>query len=428
MTIFTDKILSNLDNLLSRLSSDTPSLLCAVSGGPDSTALLLVATKWSEKTGNRVEAVHFNHHLRGVDSDLDEIFCRNLCFELDIPIHVEHTSENYESDSSNLEERCRIERRAFFDELLTDNFTAIATGHHKDDQIETVIMRLMRGAGLDGLRGIRPISGNTVHPLLAVSRDEIIEFLDSSEQNYRTDKSNSSNEFTRNRVRNELIPLLADIFDSTDSPARTAELLERDSELLDALTIEASNKLEPITIDELLALSKPLAARVIRYKLLTEHGLQRDLSMHHIDALLDWLPNSRSGSALDLVGNWKAVREFDDLRFIQEQKVTDSPVLCIVNEPTHDESHQLTLPADCISGKPIVRKWQPGDRIRLPGLNGSKKISDLLREKRIGVSDRENIFIVEDDLGLLWVVGIAQAERTIDPGSKELVTLQIIRS
>ncbi|MCP4145416.1 MAG: tRNA lysidine(34) synthetase TilS [bacterium] len=425
MTNFINKVLPNFDNLLNRLSTSSPSILCAISGGPDSIALLLAATQWKEETGNRVEAMHFNHHLRGDDSNLDEIFCRNLCFELDIPIRVEHTVNDYEKDPSNLEERCRIERRAFFDSVLDEDFTAIVTGHHLNDQVETVIMRLMRGAGLDGLRGIRPISGRTIHPMLNVSRTEIIEFLDQRNQGYRTDKSNSSNEFTRNRVRNELIPLMADIFDSTDSPARTAELLERDSELLDSLTIDAVQNLDPLTVDGLSRLSRPLAARVIRHILLTEHGLQRDLSMHHIDALLDWLPNSKSGSALDLVGNWRAVREFDILRFVSEQKVTNCPVLCIVEEPAPDASHYLTLPANCICGKPTLRKWQPGDKIRLPGLNGTKKISDLLREKRVGVSDRENVYIVEDDLGLLWVVGLAQAQRTTELDSGASVTLQI---
>ena len=113
------------------------------------------------------------------------------------------------------------------------------------------------------------------------------------------------------------------------------------------------------------------------------------------------------------------------MRFVSEQKVTNCPVLCIVEEPAPDASYNLTLPANCICGKPTLRKWQPGDKIRLPGLNGTKKISDLLREKRVGISDRENVYIVEDDLGLLWVVGLAQAQRATELDSGKSVTLQI---
>ena len=448
--------------LLTPAGAGSPGLLVALSGGPDSTALLLAARDWAETHSGVVVAAHLNHLLRGDESDADEDFCRDLCAGLDIELHTRRADARIEAETRGRgeEEAGRQLRRQYLAELLDADprLHCCATGHHRDDQTETVVMRLFRGAGLDGIRGILPVSGRIIHPLLIVDRNRIESFLREIGQPWRTDRTNHEGGAARSRIRHELLPLARDILGAgVDSgPARLAELAGRDASCLDQLAREFLSAAGEgdLPVAGLRELPRPVSSRALRIFLDERHGLDRDLEMIHLDSLLDWLDAGRSGSGIDLIHGWRAWRDGDFLRILDpdatapgrecdlslidsfhilkekadpESLADIAPEAGIVPKPGSEGVWRLTLPAAEVEGEPRLRLQRPGDRIVPFGMKGSKKVSDLLSELKIPHSDRAGALIVEDDAGILWVVGVIRAERTrLLPGCGTGVTISVL--
>jgi len=433
-----------------------PGLVVALSGGPDSVALLLAAKTWSLETGSALAAAHFNYGLRPGDADRDAAFCRDLCTKMEIELFesAEDPRPVARTRGLGLEEAARHLRRRFFRKILgeNDHLHCVATGHHRDDQVETVLMRLFRGTGPAGLRGILPVSGTFIHPCLHLGRADIVAFLEECGQPWRTDGSNLDGDNVRARIRRELLPLARGIFGSGSEivPARLAELLQQDMELLEGFTrtalIETRSQGGPdqLSISRLLALDEGLAARVLRLWLDEEQpsGLERV----HVDAALTWLRNGQSGSGLDFPDGQRLIREFDNLRRVATaasrpplRTAADYRILVSgeaadpvgvkgVGEPADESTWRLTCPASCLKGNLRVRHPGPGDRFQPLGLEGSKKMSDLLREQRIPRQDRPGILVVTDEEGILWVVGLARAERTrLLPSTEQTVTISVAK-
>jgi tRNA(Ile)-lysidine synthase len=436
-----------------------PGLVVGLSGGPDSVALLLAAKAWSDGACAPLAAAHFNHRLRPGPADQDALFCRKLCTDLDIALHEDDGDPRpvARSRGQGIEEAARHLRRRFFGRILAENpaLHCVATGHHRDDQVETVIMRLFRGTGPDGLRGILPVSGPFIHPLLRWGRSEIITYLEEIGQPWRTDSTNLEGDNARARIRREFLPLARGIFGpgSETVPARLADLLERDMELLGRITGEALAEVqspdhpEQLEIDGLLALDERLAARVLKVWLdeVQPAGLERV----HVDDTLAWLHGSQSGSGLDLPGGLRLVREFDRLVRKTGSQVTpplrkaeDYRILVTKNppgtgdpeaadqtdggDPEDESTWRLTCPAASLTGNLRVRNCRPGDRFQPFGLDGTKKLSDLLRERRVPREARPGVLVVTDETGILWVVGLARAERTrLLPSSGQTVTISV---
>ena len=177
-------------------------VVCAVSGGADSVALLYALKLLEEKLQISVSAAHFNHRLRGAESDADEQFVRNLCDRLNIPLIV--GAGDVVSGKKGLEAAARNARYAFLRTLPGK----IATAHTADDNAETVLMHMLRGTGLKGLGGIMPVNGNVIRPLLAATRQDVLIFLEEHHLRYTEDSSNHTDAFLRNRLRHHIIPLL----------------------------------------------------------------------------------------------------------------------------------------------------------------------------------------------------------------------------
>ena len=449
-------------------------LLIGLSGGPDSVALLLAVHQWSLSSGRPLAAAHLNHRLRGPQADADEAFCRELCRRLDVPLHLRHGDPRpvARQRGTGLEDGARILRRRFFRALLAQEpqLRCVATGHHRDDQAETLIMRFFRGTGLDGLRGIQAVSGPFIHPLLTSTRAEILAYLEGENQAYRIDASNVDGDNLRSRVRRELLPLLRELFGPAASagPVRLAGLVDDDLALLEHLTTTAGAEIatpEGLAVDGLLALDRALARRVIRQHL-SPAGSLPDLERKHVDMVLDWLPGSVSGQSLDLGTGLRAIREFSSLRFAGKEfldrpvssaetfrilveptpwpppatEVTDTGEVTETSEVTGTTGEVITpspqraeigwrliCPVQAVTGNIRIRNWRPGDRIELWGLGGRKKLSELLQEHRVPREAREGVLVVEDAAGILWVVGHAQAARTrMLPGTTQAVTISVV--
>ena len=446
---------------------ERPGLLVALSGGPDSVALFLGAVYWAEASGQPLETAHLDHTLRGADSDADLEFCRELCARHCVLLHELRRDPRpvARARGQGLEEAGRHLRRSLFSGILdgSPHLHCLATGHHRDDQVETVLMRLFRGTGPDGLRGILPVEGRTIRPLLDCERREILACLQEIGQPWRQDQSNLDGENVRARLRRELIPLLGAVFGegSHRNPARLADLLAGDLDLLDRWTgaaLAEARSGDGLQIARILGMEPPLAARVLRKWLnLGEEGSETagrvpdGLSRAHIDGILRWLADGRSGTRLELPGGLQLeqslgilmrgrpgrepapLRSAGDYRILVETRdpAADPPALGTAEGnglATGTESWELSCPAPCLHGNLQVRNPRPGDRFQPFGLDGSKKLSDLLLERRIPASQRASVLVVADGDGILWVVGLARAERTrLLPSTDKIVTICVAK-
>jgi len=271
-------------------------ILCAVSGGIDSMYLLCCLTE----LGYTVAAAHFNHCLRGAESDRDEAFVRDFCCKMGIPFYAGSGDVAGEARRRGLgtEETARILRYEFLEKTAEEvGAEFIATAHTADDNAETILLNLARGAGLRGLCGIPPVRGRIVRPMLNVTRDEAERYLAQRGIAHVEDSTNASDDYARNRIRHGVVPVMRQVNPGfTRNAARTAELLRQDEEVLGGLAsdfLHKNKKDHGVDASALCALPAPISSRVIRLLAATE------LSRAHVLAVLK---AAQDGGAADIPG------------------------------------------------------------------------------------------------------------------------------
>ena len=208
--------------------------IVALSGGADSVSLLFVLKHLEHELGIGVEAAHCNFHLRGAESVRDEEFCKQLCERLSVPLHLIHFDTQAYADLHrvSIEMAARDLRYGYFENLRRDiEAQDICVAHHRDDSVETVLLNLVRGTGLRGLRGIQPRNGNIIRPLLSLSREDVVQYLDALGESYVTDSTNLHNDVKRNKIRLDVMPLLRELNPSVsqsifESSLRVGEALK----------------------------------------------------------------------------------------------------------------------------------------------------------------------------------------------------------
>lgn len=267
-------------------------IVIGVSGGPDSVCLLNLLFELKEKYELDLAVAHVNHGLRGKDSDSDEKFVAELAKRYDLPFVLKKVKT---APKANIENGLRDIRYEFFEEARKVNgFDAIAVAHNMDDQVETFLMRLIRGSGLLGLRAMQFKNGNIIRPLLGTSRKEIIEYLKSNKLEFRTDKTNSETVFLRNKIRNRLIPYLEKnfnpgikktVFDATRS-------ISQDYELISELSKGYSKK-KNIGVKELLSLPDAIQKMALRDIILEKKKDLKNIEESHIREILKALKSTK---------------------------------------------------------------------------------------------------------------------------------------
>ena len=430
-----------------------PGVLVALSGGPDSVALLALTAGWAARQGRPVAAAHVHHGLRGAAADADQRFCADLCARLGVPLTTGRGDARglARQRGRGLEDAARELRLAFLERTRAQaGLAAIATGHHRDDQTETVLLRLFRGTGLDGLRGMAPRRGRLIRPLLGEPRSALLAWLEARGLAWREDASNADGSNRRGRVRHELLPLVRDIFGpgAGTMPARLAELAATDLDLLDHLAAEAAARHlgPPLTGHHGPSLARGITAehpaiarRVVRAWL--EGILTADLARVHVVEVLDWLAAGQSGTGLDLPGPVRLERVFDRVGPAGPAPPPVDPSawrvqvepLAAIPDPIPPagggpDRWQLVCPAGALQGNLHVRAPREGDRLRPLGLGGTRKLNALLQEKRVPVALRPAVPVVADARGPLWVPGVAQDERTrVLPSCEQAVTIILDR-
>lgn len=398
-------------------------VLCAVSGGADSMYLLCRL----RELGYAVAAAHYNHGLRGAESDRDEEFVRSFCRTHDIPFQCGRGDVRaYAGENHLSEEEAARELRYLFLERARESVNAavIATAHNGDDNAETMILNLLRGTGLRGVAGIPPVRGHIVRPMLEVTREEVEAYLAERNIPHVEDSTNGLDVYTRNRLRHEVMPVLKALNPSfVQTAGRTAALLRRDSDYLDrqaADFIKAHGAKNSLPVKELKALPEPVKSRVVR-----RMGGNR-LSAVQTGSILALQPGGVADVAGMRVGRTRERLVFDvrakkplPERELREGEWIPVPEAGITvrlgrgerTESVHRPFTTFFFSCETIYGKITVGPRREGDRFRPAGRGCTKTLKQLFMELDIPVWERENIPVLRDERGILFVLGIGPDER-----------------
>lgn len=396
-------------------------VICAVSGGADSVALLFAMYLLSEKMNFTLEAAHFNHGLRGEESDEDARFVAALCGRLEIPLHMEQG--RVVAGKKGLEAAARNARYDFLESIPGK----IATAHTADDNAETVLMHMVRGTGLRGLGGIAPVRGNIIRPMLTVTRQEVIEFLQEYNLSWREDSTNGTNDFLRNRLRHRVMPLLKEENPSLVQNLSSMALCLREDEALLASQV----RIEDSNVQVLRQLPVALRNRWIN-RFLVANGVPEPEKTHI--AQIDQLIFSENPSAKAyLPGGVTVTRCYERLTVAAEQaclQLQTIQVPCRMQIPGTDILLSVSM-ANCLSkdkncfavvpnGQLVLRSRRSGDTVRLSG--GTRSLKRIFVDKKIPALLRENIPVIADDTGVLGVYDVGP---NLDRLADSLPALQI---
>lgn len=399
------------------------SVCCALSGGADSVALLLVLGALSSELGVTLSAVHINHMLRGSESERDEYFCRDLCKRLNVPLTVfrRNAAAFAHSLGLSVETGARELRYRIFSELSADK---IATAHNLNDNAETLLFRIARGTGLKGLIGIPPVRGNIIRPLLQCPRNEIEDFLSEHGQHFVTDSSNLSDDYSRNKIRHRIMPEMNALHGAFPEcvSAMTASLAEDEDYL--------SSEAERLKGKDLRCVHPALRKRII-ISLLKEHSLEVNAARA---AMLEETVLSSSGGRISVgkgftafVRNGKIniredrkeeivpqiITKEGEYPFSSDRIVIVSKVNCEkmnIAENINKKSTNDTADYDKINGDVVLRNRLRGDKIKPAGAAHTGELRKLL-QKKLPYGDRRISAVAADADGLVWAEHIGAAER-----------------
>lgn len=396
-------------------------VVCAVSGGADSVALLFALYLLKEKLDIHLEAAHFNHRLRGAESDRDEAFVKDLCDRYDILLHL--GDGEIVPGKKGLEAAARDARYAFLGRLPGK----IATAHTADDNAETVLMHLVRGTGLKGLGGITPIHGKVIRPMLRVTRQDVEAFLEEWCLPHIEDSSNETDAFLRNRIRHHVIPLLVrENPKIAENLSQMALRLRLDEEFLS----EQVNSTALLSVESLKNMPKAIRNRALE-AFLKEKGVKEPEDAH-IGLAESLVFSDKPSARASFPGGVTIAREYDRLVCLPKAESWEEtllpcpgevflPGLHVTCEPTSEFINTPDAFTVCPVGKIRLRCRKSGDSIRLSG--GSKSLKKLFIDRKIPASQRQQIPVVCDDAGILGVYTIgANWNRTA--GEKNAVTIR----
>ena len=428
--------------------SENDMVVCGLSGGADSVALLLALYELKEKLDITVESVHVNHCLRGAESDRDEMFCRELCKRLGITFQAVSRDVKGLSVSENIstEEAARKLRYKIFEEHSKGK--KLATAHNANDNLETVIHNLTRGTGIKGLAGIPVKRGNIIRPLLTVTRQEIEDFLKKRGQEYVTDSTNLTDDYTRNKIRHRVIPILNELNKSVnETSVNTINAIREENDLIESIVSEAEKKCRNGNC--LCGLSKfhPVIRKRCIAHLITENSLPYSFSrLEEADNILMnggkinlsndiYLVSSNNKLELKVISQDKEKSVFMPLSIGKNQPTENCTVMCELLdcdnlkkiEAVHKNSTFYVADYDKIRGRLIVRTRKFGDKIKLKGRNFTSSIKKLINE-RIPAEERPDLLFIEDEDGTVLAEKLGIAERiAVDNDTVRFLKISFIR-
>ncbi len=432
-------------------------LLVAVSGGPDSVALLHLLYDLREELELRLEVAHLQHGIRGVEAQEDAKFVAELAAKLRLPLHLKEIDLpriRSAAGKGNLEGLARAERYRFFATVARERkLGKIATAHTQDDQTETVLMWLLRGSGLKGLGGmpsVHVLDGTNiepasrllvVRPLLNVSRAEIEEYLKEKDLTFRLDRSNQDLSFLRNWIRLKLIPQLKEKIDGNllARLAQQAELIRQEDDLMDDLARGALDEMrtaEGINRGSLLSHSKAMQRRLVRLWIAATRGHLRGLDFQHVESLLDLIADGPPQGRLSIPGGWQLVKEYENLKLDKQSRKMGQQCPCYSYNLRFGEDlliHEAGLTIQSLEISPslarlpdnfmeavfdiasltpdlTLRNFRRGDRFQPLGMAGHKKVKELFIEKKVPLAVRASLPLLVLGDEVIWIPGYGRSE------------------
>ena len=400
-------------------------LFLAVSGGLDSMVLLHLL----KQLPYEIAVLHCNFQLRGLESFGDQTFVENYCDQNNIPVFTtQFDTEAFAKDYKlSTQVAARELRYSWFYELLEEkDFDYILTAHHADDNLETFIINLSRGTGLDGLSGIPEQNDKIIRPILPFSREEILKYAEENKIDWREDSSNTSNKYLRNKIRHDLVPILKELnpnflnaFQKTQSYLQESQVMVEDASIMIYQQV-AKEAGDDIHFD-LKKLKKLPNYKSYLYQWLHEFGF---LAWNDIYDLVNGQSGKQVFSAeFRLLKNRDTLilspisemSEKEQFEINENEKEVNFPLklkLCNVGHITIDSNRTIFVDADKIQFPLVLRKWNEGDVFHPFGMHGkSKKVSKLFKDEKLSLIEKEQTWILCSDDQIVWVVGIRQDER-----------------
>ncbi len=438
-----------------RLLSNGDTVLVAVSGGPDSVALLQLLWELRDPLNLHLEVAHLQHGLRGEESKKDAELVAELAAELKLAFHLKEIDLpeiKSKARKGNLEALARRERHGFFAAVARQRSLAkVALGHTLDDQAETILMWLLRGSGVKGLGGMAPMQhlrgeesdaagGITmVRPMIELTKAEILQFLETKHCAYRLDRSNLDSALLRNWIRLHLLPQLKQRIDAhlPFRLARQAELLRDEENFLESLARVGLNKIRGprgLSRGLLLAWDKAMQRRLMRLWIQEARGHLRGIEFNHVDRLLGFISQEAPQGRFHIPGGWELHKEYDTLKI--EKRVNNPMRLCYnydfvvgkelripeADAAFHSERLAAPLrryPDDLMEAvmdmaaltTPLkIRNFRSGDRFQPLGMRGHKKLKDLFIEKKVPLALRGRLPLLCMGVEILWIPGYGRSD------------------
>ena len=440
-------------------------ILVALSGGPDSVCLLNILHELRDFFNIEIGAAHVNHMLRGEDALNDEEYARELCNELGVSFFSKRIDINKISNENNISHELagREERYKFFQFISKEKgYNKIAVAHNSNDQAETVLMNMMRGAGIEGLCGIRSKrDGGIIRPILCLSRAEIEDYCEKNNLNPRIDKTNLENIYSRNKVRLDIIPYMKKNFnkDIIETINRMANLLQIDNDFIEKecnniykkyCTIDKENL---IISKEVFSIERALLTRLIKKSFIEFSGKHTNFEMKHIYEVISLADNSTNKRinlphrmvAENIYGDiylkFKEVEKKENIEIILNKDQLENNIISyddyrisfvILNNKNNIEFSNNVLikyfDYDKIKEKLIIRKRKNGDRMVPLGMKGSKKLKDIFMDLKIPIDKRDEIPILCFDNEIAWLVEHKVSEKfKITKETKNIIKITFAR-
>ncbi len=431
------KVLRFIDE--KKLIDKNDKILIGLSGGPDSILLLHILIKYSKRFRIKIGAVHINHMIRGNDADSDEHFCRDLAGRLNIDFFSvkKNAAQFAKKYKLSVEEAGRKIRYKIFESYRGKyNYDKIATAHNCSDNAETVLLNLIKGTGMKGISGIPEKRDNIIRPVLVLTKEEILEYLEKENIPFRTDMTNLNIEYDRNFIRHKIIPeikkrmnpsLEYTLFNSSELFRNYSGLIERLVSENYSGIVHFKDKVLHFNTKRVETLDNELRGEI--FKSAVERNFSRQITFNDFKKFSALL-NKQTGSKENFSGHLSAVKERNEILILKSSgQVKFNHIKIKEGEKINADGRELSIiqcknsvdfngnkNTEYISGHNlsevfILRTWQPGDRFYPLGLKGSKKVSDFLNEQKIPSFLKRNQLVLTNKNRIVWVLGLRLDDR-----------------
>ena len=399
-------------------------ILVGLSGGADSVCLTHMLISLKERLNIQVFAAHVNHGIRGREAQRDEAFVKSFAEKYGIKLFIKHADVPSESKIRGIsEELCGREiRYEFFDEITQKySINSIATAHNKNDNAETVLMNFIRGTSVSGMCGIPVRRGNIIRPILQLTRNEIIRYIKENNLDYVTDSTNLAEDYTRNKIRLNLIPQIQSGYNANfiNTAAKNAANLSIDRDLFEKLADDAEHRCvedNAVILDNFKKEHRALQRRIL-YKVLTRVIGTSDISSLYIDDM-EKLVCGQSGKRIDLPKNTEAVKEYGrliirekcsltkdfeyHLKIGEQIRIDEMGVDVLIIETDKADKYTFTVP-ECAEF--VIRNKRDGDYFCPEGMTGRKKLKNYFADEKIPQSERKKIGLLTVNGEIAYIIG-----------------------